>query len=371
MARRKKSNGYIRRTFTFDGKRYSVYGKTAREAVEKEANRRKVLEEGQRRRHNPTLFEYYEDFTAARRHEVKENTLHSEAFYFKIVANENAAGGKRLGDFHMSEITRRDVEHVRESLLAHGLSPQTINQYLNHLGHVFRSAVLDDTIIKSPCIGLKALKRTDPPATKTKHRALTEEETRYFFDAASQMDDPFLNLFKLMIHTGMRLGEAAALYPADIDRLHGFIHIQRTLTRNQAGKWVVGQSTKTSSGMRDIPLTDEAAEIIHNQQGTNALLFEGDLSGLLFRSVTGGAIHENNINQHIRNICKAAGIDPFTSHAFRDTYATRFIEQRPGDFKILSELLGHSNTSITLDLYTHAMVEKKVEAAKAVAIKTS
>ena len=48
MARRKKSNGYIRRTFTFDGKRYSVYGKTAREAVEKEANRRKGKQIGGR-----------------------------------------------------------------------------------------------------------------------------------------------------------------------------------------------------------------------------------------------------------------------------------------------------------------------------------
>ena len=66
-----------------------------------------------------------------------------------------------------------------------------------------------------------------------------------------------------------------------------------------------------------------------------------------------------------------AGIEKFTCHAFRNTYATRFIEQRPQDYKILSEILGHKDISITLNLYTHVMTENKVNAMNDVLIKIS
>ena len=45
------------------------------------------------------------------------------------------------------------------------------------------------------------------------------------------------------------------------------------------------------------------------------------------------------------------------------------MEQRPQDFKILSEILGHKDVSITLNLYTHVMTEKKVNAMKDVVIR--
>ncbi|MCF0229463.1 MAG: tyrosine-type recombinase/integrase [Parasporobacterium sp.] len=61
-------------------------------------------------------------------------------------------------------------------------------------------------------------------------------------------------------------------------------------------------------------------------------------------------------------ICKDAGIERFTCHAFRATFATRFIEQRPHDYKVLQEILGHANIKITLNLYTHVMKDSKVRA---------
>ena len=91
----------------------------------------------------------------------------------------------------------------------------------------------------------------------------------------------------------------------------------------------------------------------------------------MFKSAEGHILREYTLNREIKRICKAAGIEEFTCHAFRNTFATRFIEQRPQDYKILSEILGHKDVSITLNLYTHVMTDKKVEAMQELMIKTS
>ena len=101
------------------------------------------------------------------------------------------------------------------------------------MNHVFSTATLDDTIIKNPCRELKPLKREAPKAGDTIHRALTLEETRKFFDAAEKRNSIYLNAFLVMIKTGMRLGEVTALYPSDIDEEKGFIHVNKTITKNE------------------------------------------------------------------------------------------------------------------------------------------
>lgn len=120
---------------------------------------------------------------------------------------------------------------------------------------------------------------------------------------------------------------------------------------------------------RDIPLTDEILHIIRDQEKNNHILFGLSKDGLIFRSVEGNIMRDYSVDREIARICKKADIEYFSSHAFHNTYATRFMEQRPMDFKILSEILGHKDVSITLNLYTHVMTEKKVNAMKDVVIR--
>ena len=77
------------------------------------------------------------------------------------------------------------------------------------------------------------------------------------------------------------------------------------------------------------------------------------------------------MNREIKRICLEAEIDKFTCHAFRNTFATRFIEQRPQDYKILSEIMGHSDIKETLNTYTHVMIDNKVKAMNSVSIETA
>lgn len=371
MARQKKYNGYLRKTFTFNGKRYYVYGKNAQELFDNEVKKRAELEQGKEEIYNPTLNAYYKHFTEVRRREIKESTLRAQKCQFDNIANVEMATGISFGSMPIKDITRRDIEKARELLLKDGKTPQNMNICFAHLNHVFQSAVLDDTIEKNPCRALKQLKRNAPLIGENKHRALSEEETKKFFEEATNRNSYYLNAFLMMIKCGMRIGEITALYRTDIDRKNGFIHVRRTIARDEVGSYIVGDDAKTKSGIRDIPLTDEVYNIIKEQEKLNHSLFGVEVNGLLFKSAEGKILREYSINREIKRICKKTGIEVFTCHSFRNTFATRFIEQRPQDYKILSEILGHKDVSITLNLYTHVMTDNKVKAMSELSIKTS
>lgn len=367
----KKYKGkYIRKIFNYKGKRYEVTGRTEIEVSEKIIKKRLELEKGAIEISNPTLDEYYNHFTDIRRNEVKESTLRSQKSQFKMISGIQMTKDVKFGQMRIKDISRRNIEDARQKLLKDGKTPQYLNIIFAHLNHVLNGAVLDETITRNPCKALKQLKRNDtPPITEDRHRALSEDETLRFFEKARENDSYYYNLFIMMIKTGMRIGEACALYPTDIDRHKGFVHVRRTIRRNEAGQYYVGDDAKTSSGQRDIPLTDDILQLIREQENRNRILFGSDSDGLIFRSVEGNILRDYTVEREIKRICKAAQVEYFTCHAFRNTYATRFMEQRPEDFKILSEILGHKDVSITLNLYTHVMTENKVKAMNNVVIK--
>lgn len=63
-------------------------------------------------------------------------------------------------------------------------------------------------------------------------------------------------------------------------------------------------------------------------------------------------------NREINRICKRTGIEKFTMHALRATFATRAIEQGI-DVRTLQELLGHADYGLTMNLYGHVVDDTK------------
>ena len=354
-------------SLTFNGKRYYVKAGSKKELTEKLYQKRRELEAATLDRENPTLNKYYDRFTDHRRSKVKESTIRCQVFQFRNCADiEIDKTGRTLGEMRIQDIKPYDIQTVQAALEKSDRTTETVNNCMAHLSHVFNAAVRDETIDRNPCRCIERVKRTEAPARDTIHRALTEKETKAFFEAAK--GSYYENMFKIMIQTGIRVGEMAAISPFDIDSKEMILHISKTVTRDEIGAYGVGSTPKTDAGNRDIPLTDQALKSIKDQQALNKIVFGNVVHETIFRSVEGALLREYQINREINRICKRAGIEKFTCHAFRATFATRFIEQRPQDYKVLSEILGHSNIKITLNLYTHVMKESKVTAMQAVDI---
>ena len=103
----------------------------------------------------------------------------------------------------------------------------------------------------------------------------------------------------------------------------------------------------------------EAAEAAGRQRTVNALVDNViDMNKPVFRSSYGSLLKSGSVNEDITKYCRAAGIERFTVHAFRDTFATRCVESGMQP-KVLQDIMGHSDINMTMNLYAHCMEETK------------
>lgn len=354
-------------TFTFDGKRYYCYGRTKAEAKEAAHDKLKELQAGQYLSGGEqTLDRYFEKWDAQRAGKVSDNTIVKERTLCRMISGAVLSkSGKCFGTLKLNEIHREQVQDLQRIISADHTT-NTTNQVISLLHHVLKDAVLSDVIPKNPAAGIGSLKRTEPEARDTIHRALTGEELEAFFRAAE--GEWYYWLFRFLLFSGVRIGEAGALQLRDI-KPDGTVSIERTLTRGAGGGVVIGKTTKTKKGVRRIEYTEELRQAVEEQRKLNAALHGNviRITDLIFTSEQGGMIYSATIAKQVRRICQRAGIQPFTPHAFRDTYATRAIDSgmKP---KVLQEVLGHSSITMTMDLYAHTVEETKREQMRKVRI---
>ena len=96
----------------------------------------------------------------------------------------------------------------------------------------------------------------------------------------------------------MRIGEALALnYENDIDIENGTITIRRTLTKDKNGKYIIGDTTKTSNGVRGLYLNDTSKQILENAYNTSI----ENKQHLLFCSKNNTLYVPNTINSALKD----------------------------------------------------------------------
>ena len=119
---KKRKDGRYKRTFTFRGRQYSIYGYSKKELDQKEYDKRLELESKQELRDNPTLDQYHEKWEEGVAQTVKESTIKSNSFRYKACSDiVIQSTGIRLGNMKLKEITVD--EYYR-------LSPTTIDDNL-------------------------------------------------------------------------------------------------------------------------------------------------------------------------------------------------------------------------------------------------
>ena len=360
----------IQYRFTVEVKRYAVYGLDVKECYQKAEAKVQELLEGQYKKAKAlTISEYFEGWIKAKEKTVKETTIRTNKILFKIASGIVIDGnGNTFGNLKIVDIEAQNIRDVQDKMIQAGKSTRTVNDTVSLIKGILQCAVDVDRIITwNPAAGVKRIRRTEPAARDTYHRALTIEETKAFFKAAKDRESWYYNLYCFLIDTGLRCGEAGAIQNSDISGK--VIHVSKTVTRTAEGTYRIGDEAKTKAGTRDIPIRPLARQAIDGQREINRLLNNGitGINDTLFKSPRGYLLSDTVVNQDIARICKAAGIEKFTAHAFRDTFATRCVESGMQP-KTLQEIMGHTDIAMTMNLYAHVMEETKVSQMQAVKI---
>lgn len=163
------------------------------------------------------------------------------------------------------------------------------------------------------------------------------------------------------LYAGLRLGEICALQWRDIDLENGIITVNKTVQRVDSDEEGATKTKlmifppKTSSSKRMVVIPDFLTEYLSGFARISNIT-EKNLDDYIL-SKKGNLVDPRNIQRRFKNVCKKLG---FTTnfHILRHTFATNCIGQDI-DVKTVSELLGHSNISTTLNRYVHPSLEHK------------
>lgn len=181
--------------------------------------------------------------------------------------------------------------------------------------------------------------------------ALTIEEQNAVVDALlADNVEPYKTMLLLSLFTGMRMGEIGALPIYNVDTHKHTIIIDRTLTRNEKEKFVIGESAKTAAGSRVIKVIPYVSELLKNYIDTN---YVENPDSLIFTR-KGKLVGVTQVNSYYKRLIVRYGIDDtadgYNQHQLRHTYATRSIESGVSA-KVLQKKMGHTDIRVTMNTY--------------------
>ena len=295
--------------------------------------------------------------------------------------NSMRAYGSAINRIHTDPFGSRMIRSVRlsdgkgwfVSLHDKGLKQNTIGILQSVLRPAFEMAVDDDMIRKNPF----KFKLSDViPNDAYVRSALTKaQQERYLQFIRDHGKDNYYDDIVILLGTGLRASELYGLTKADIDFDRRCIHVRRQLCRTAEKPYFV-TPPKTKSGIRNVPMTDAVymalMRVVKARTAPKVELPVDGHSGFLFLDKSGMPKVAMHLENYMRGLQarfeKAYGkpVPRITPHVLRHTFCTN-VQQAGLDVKSLQYLMGHSNASVTLDVYTHSSFDSVERAFEQIA----
>ncbi len=159
----------------------------------------------------------------------------------------------------------------------------------------------------------------------------------------------------ISLYSGLRIGEVCALKWENIDFKKGILTINKTIQRvyikdkDKNISKVIITEPKTKNANRDIPINNCFLNVLKNLKGKdNEYIISGNEK----------YIEPRTYRKYFEKVLKVNKLKHIKFHSLRHTFATNCISAGV-DYKTVSELLGHANINITLNLYVHPRMSKK------------
>lgn len=330
-----------------------VYGKTYTDTKQKLLAARIDHSKGKESKCRPVQYkDVIHGWLTISRLRIKEST------YSRYVQLANSHIIPHLGEMYLDQLNTQVIEQHIVFLRSEGrldgkggLAPKTTSdiltvikgsiEYGRYCGYMI-NCYLDKLVVKKPIADMRVLSK--------------EEQNRL---QAVLLNDTDLRKFGVLpcLYTGMRIGEVCALKWENIDLERGILSIRETLQRIQGTSADAKRKTKiiitepkSKRSVRDIPLPSFLI--------TMAKSFWSTPKAYILTGLPEKYIEPRLLQYSFKKYAFACGLEGINYHALRHTFATRCIELG-FDVKTLSEILGHTSVSITLNRYVHSSMETK------------
>ena len=248
-----------------------------------------------------------------------------------------AFGRKRL-----NEITRWDIQNFLTDKLRHGYSGAHVHGMKTTLSKVMQTAVEWRFINENPTCGCRVARQ----ALVKQRVFLHAQQVQRLCNALSE---PCRSVVVVAVLTGLRIGEILALRWGRVDLLHSVIAVEESYS----GRF---GPPKTQSSRRTVPIGSALHALLQNQQTRCRRTGESDL---VFATCKGTPLSPKNLrNRVLEPTRKRLGLPKLSWHTFRYTHAT-WLSEAQVPARIAQSILGHSDVSMTLNIYTQVVPESQ------------
>ena len=371
--RQRKDGRYEFRTYV-EGKRKVVYGNTLGELRENKSKLLRQIEMGINIEKQRMLVNDIADaYLSMKKKTIQASTFCTMKYTYDLYVREEF-GMKPIASVRHSTVKAFYLSLLKDK----NLSISTVSRVDEILTPAFESAVSDEIIMRNPARGVRGEIKRETHAKPRKPNVPTPDEQKRFLDFAVSSpfySDTIKHLLVVICGTGMRAGEVTALAWDCVDFQNNVIHVRRALAyiryQGVPAKMVV-KEPKSESGIRDIPMIGAVREALSQEYEyqKKAKIEQAEIDGIsnfCFLSNRRKPFTRENVWAQIRKIIRDYNaqieneedkLSDFSTHALRHTFATVLCSST-SDLKAVQEIMGHSDISMTMNIYAESTDEAK------------
>ena len=352
-----RSNGTWRTQVSLNGERLSFTGKTRKECQEWIKQMSRKIDNGLTFEGSKiTLEQFILEWLI-----MKSTSLQPATFrQYEHFALDYIIPG--LGDIILINLRVAQIQSFYNKLIKEGVGFRSIEYTHAVLRGSLSHAVEMGLLNKNP-----AKPATPPKAIYDEQVVLTEEQIQTFMIAIQSLQPEYFALYHLSLTTGMRIAELLGLKWQDLDWDRQTIKVKRQLKKKPKGEFYF-DSPKTKAGLRTLtigPSTISSLRSYHHEHHQKKMGFSPEWRNwdLLFTEEDGSPIRHRKLYKRFKVILQKAGLPDIRIHDLRHTAATQMLINGV-DILTVSKRLGHSKSSVTLDIYGHMIPGVQEKAAQ-------
>lgn len=336
-----------------DGSRRSFYGRTEHEAHRKLVDALYDRQSGEAKSESMRVGDFLDEWL----NRIAKPRIRAQT-YKSYEVNIRCHLKPAFGRMTLDDLQPADIQDLLDRKLKAGMAPKTIHYMHGVLRNALNHAVRWNYVSRNPA----AL--VDKPRSESfEIQPLNREEARQFLDAIR--GHRLEALYTVALTMGLRQGEALGLRWRDVDLAMGYIRVNRQLQRVNHKYELVELKTRRSQRPLAIPPAIVASLVAHKQRQEDerrAAKLRWHDTELVFARPDGYPLSGSVITHTFQELLEKAGLPRRRFHDLRHSCATLLLAQGVSP-RVVMEILGHSQISLTMNTYAHVLPEMGRDAA--------